>query len=77
MWHDEHCVQFNFKFSQCNLLDESTTNLDTPSTRRTKTKKKDQIEEQQITQPIDVFEENVSLRIPLFILKDKCHFLVR
>jgi hypothetical protein len=63
MWHDEHCVQFNFKFSQCNLLDESTTNLDIPSTRRTKTKKKDQIEEQKL----DVFEENVSLRILLLI----------
>jgi hypothetical protein len=62
MWHDDHFVQFNFKFSQCNLLDEdtTTTTLDAPSTHRRKNKKKNKIQEQQITQPMSAIEKNVS-----------------
>jgi hypothetical protein len=65
MWRDEHYTQFNFRFSQCNLLDETTTTLDISSTHRRKNKKKnqlndDQIQEQQPTQPMNDLERNVS-----------------
>jgi hypothetical protein len=73
MWHDSHSSQFNFKFSQCNLLDEltTTTSSDIPSTRCKKNQKKhsknDQIQEQQIARPMDVLEKSVSLIILMFI----------
>jgi len=61
MWHNDHFVQFNFKFSQCNLLDEDTkTTLDARSTHRRKNKKKNKIHEQQIIQPMNTIEKNVS-----------------
>ncbi len=57
MWGDDHFVKFNFKFSQCHLLDETTT-LNTPSTERRKNKKK--IQEQELVQPVNILEKNVS-----------------
>jgi hypothetical protein len=62
MFHDDHLARFNFKFSQCNLLDEPiTTDLDIPSTtHHRKNKKNDQISEQQITRPMNAIENNVS-----------------
>jgi hypothetical protein len=60
MWNDDCFGQFNFKFSQCNLLDEDITTSDAPSTNRKQNKKKTKISEEQIAQPMNAIEENVS-----------------
>jgi hypothetical protein len=51
MQHDNHFIEFNFKFSQCHLLDEST-----PTAQRKKPMKK----KQESPRPMNVLEENVS-----------------
>lgn len=62
MSSDTHFSQFNFKFSQCNLLDE------TPRIHQKKTKKiKNQIQEQQPVRPMNDLEKNVSLLFDLYI----------
>ncbi len=69
MRHDDHFVEFKFKFSQCHLLDETTTpttSLDMSTTHRRKTKKNKEVQEEEPTRPMNVLEQNVSLYSKFF-----------
>lgn len=75
MFHDQHSPELNFKFGEYNLFDEFIkTILDVPFTGCTENKKKDKIEEKQVTRPLDVLEQSVSPRILLLSFKIKLAF---
>lgn len=60
MSSDGHFSRFNFKFSQCSLLEEISTTTHRKKSRNQFKNKQIQKEEQLIVRPMNEFERNVS-----------------